>query len=90
MKEILSHLQALATGKSAVPFEHFDRLRKRTSETTMTPSELNELVNFASDQVGMWQAEWFFSPANLPNTSAKAESEQWEKLWEVSFLFQEY
>jgi hypothetical protein len=84
MEEILSHLQALATGNSGVPFEQFDQLRKRTSEATMTPSELNQLVNFASDQVGIWQSEWVFSSSDFPDTSAKAESEQWEKLWEVS------
>lgn len=83
MRELLSDLRSLASPKSGVTFEHFEQLRHEASERTMTPAQLHELINFVSDQVGMWQAKWFFSLSNSPNTAAKTESEQWEQLWRV-------
>ena len=83
MKELLSHLKALATKESGVTFEHFEQLRKETSERKMTPAQFHEFINFVSDQVGIWQAKWFFSSNNSPNTAAKTESEQWDQLWGV-------
>jgi hypothetical protein len=47
----------------------------------MSVAQLDQIVNFASDQVGIWKAEYSFSPAYSPNAAAKAESERWEQLW---------
>jgi hypothetical protein len=47
----------------------------------MSTTVLDQIINFASDQVGIWEAEYLFSSASSPNTAARAESERWEQLW---------
>jgi hypothetical protein len=66
-----------------VTIEKFRAFLKDTPENKMSIVQLNQIVNFASEQVGIWEAAYSFSPAHSPNIGAKNESEQWEDLWKA-------
>jgi len=83
MTDLLQYLQS-QTSSSGVPIEEVSRLLDGMPDN-ISAKELNELVKFASNQVGIWEAEWLFSPSESPNLTAKKESEQWSKLWETWF-----
>jgi len=78
--DLVSRLEALSTGGAGVTVDSFEVLLKNMPEK-MSVSQLNQIINFASEQVGIWEAEYSFSPAYSPNAAAKAESERWEHLW---------
>jgi hypothetical protein len=77
--DILTFLESLSNGNIGVTIEHISPFLRNMPEN-ISVTALNQLVIFASDQVGIWGAEWAFSPANAPNTTAKAESARWDKL----------
>jgi len=83
MTDLLQYLQS-QTNSSGVPIEEVSRLLDGMPDN-ISAKELNELVKFASNQVGIWEAEWLFSPSESPNLTAKKESDQWSKLWETWF-----
>lgn len=80
MSDLSQYLQAQTSSGTGVTIETIERLLKKLPDT-MPVAELNELVKFASNQVGIWEAEWMFSPDESPQLTAKAESEKWSKLW---------
>ncbi len=77
---LAARLTSLANGMSRVMTEDFEVLLKNMPEQVSTTA-LNQIINFASDQVGIWEAEYSFSSAISPNTVARAESERWAQLW---------
>jgi hypothetical protein len=62
----------------------FERLL-REGNASIPVSQLHQVLNFACDQMGVWEVEWFFSPAHSPNTIAKTEMEGWRILWQRIF-----
>jgi hypothetical protein len=78
--DLAARLASLANGTSRVTIEDFEALLKNIPER-ISATVLNQIINFASDQVGIWEAEYSFSSASSPNTAARAESERWEQLW---------
>jgi hypothetical protein len=78
-EDILTLLKSLSNGNTGVTIEHISPFLRNMPEN-ISITVLSQLVNFASNQVGIWGSEWAFSPANLPNTIAKAEPERWGKL----------
>ena len=84
MSDLLSYLQTVTNDNSAITIEHIKHLLKKISGK-ITINELNELIKISSNQVGIWEAAWLFSPANSPNTDAKQKSQQWRKQWETWF-----
>lgn len=77
--DLAGGLEALSTGAAGVTVQSFEGLLKSMPEE-MSVAQLNQILNFASDQVGIWKAEYLFSPAYSPDAAAKAESERWEQL----------
>ena len=78
--DLASRLDTLSAKTGAVTVERFRVFLKDMPEK-MSIVQLNQILNFASEQVGVWEAAFSFSPAHSPNLNAKAESEQWEQLW---------
>ena len=76
-------LEALTTQTAGVAIEKFRAFLKDTPENKISIEQLNQIVNFASEQVGIWEAAYSFSSAHSPNIGAKNESEQWEELWKA-------
>lgn len=80
MPDLLEYLQSQPSG-TAITAESVERILQEIPDT-LTPTELNALVKFASNQTGIWGSEWMFSPASSPKLSARTESERWSQLWE--------
>jgi len=78
--DLAGRLEALSVGATGVTVHSFEGLFKNMPEE-MSVAQLNQIINFASDQVGIWEAAYSFSSAYSPNAAAKAESERWEQLW---------
>ena len=79
--DFADRLAALTSQNVGVTIEKFRTFLEGTAKDTMSIAQLNEIVNFASKQVGVWEAAYSFSPAHSPNIGAKNESEQWGELW---------
>jgi hypothetical protein len=90
MSDLLNYLQSLSSSNSAVSIEQIEQLIKKMPEN-ITTAELHDLINFVSEQLGILEAEWAFSPLTSPNTIAKTKAEAWDKLWKVcsSILFEQ-
>jgi hypothetical protein len=80
--DLATRLESLSNETRGVTVDRFHALLKTMPEK-MSPAELNQIINFASDQVGIWEAEYSFSPITSPHITAKAESELWAELWEA-------
>ncbi|MBK5275339.1 MAG: hypothetical protein JJE30_09850 [Desulfuromonadales bacterium] len=84
MSDLLQYLQSQKTSSVGVPIKDVSCLLDGRPDN-ISVTELNELVKFASNQVGIWESEWMFSPSESPHLTAKEESEHWSKLWETWF-----
>jgi hypothetical protein len=78
--DLVSRLEDLVPTGAAVTVVAFEAFTQNFSEK-MSVMQLRHILDFASRQVGAWEAEYSFSPADSPNTAAKTESERWEALW---------
>jgi hypothetical protein len=82
--DLLAQLESLMNRSIGVSYRDFEGLL-REGNASITVSHWHQVLNFACDQMGFWEAEWFFSPAHSPNTVAKIEMEGWRILWQVIF-----
>jgi hypothetical protein len=82
MSDLSQYLQSQTVSGTNVTIETIERMLKEMPDK-ISVAELNELVKFASNQAGIWEAKWMFSPYKSPQLSARAESEKWCKLWET-------
>jgi len=73
--DLIARMESLSKGSEGVSYRDFEHLL-REMENVSVP-QLKQVVYFASDQLGFWEAEWLFSPADSPNTIAAAETEGW-------------
>jgi hypothetical protein len=80
--DILGQLESMTNKGQGVSHQDFERLLEEGS-ASIPVSRANQLLDFAGDQVGFWEAEWLFSPAHSPNTNAKTEMEGWRLLWQA-------
>jgi hypothetical protein len=78
--DLTARLESLSDGTKGVTVDSLQSLLK-TMPQNMSATELNQIMNFASDQVGIWEAEYSFSSVTSPRIDAKAESELWAELW---------
>jgi len=83
-KDILTRLGSFAKDRMGVPYHEFEKFLKE-GDSSIPVDSLHEVLNFACDQLGFWQAEWLFSPVNSPNTQAQTEMQGWEILWDGIF-----
>lgn len=83
--DFLTRLESLANGRTRVPYREFESLLKELGNASIPVSHLHQVLNFTSDQLGLWEAQWLFSPAHSPNTLAKTEVEGWRILWQALF-----
>jgi hypothetical protein len=83
--DFLTRLESLANGRTRVPYREFESLFKELGNASIPVSHLHQVLNFTSDQLGLWEAQWLFSPAHSPNTLAKTEVERWRILWQALF-----
>lgn len=81
MNDLLQYIQSQNSSGTGVTIANIEPLLKVMPDK-ITVAELNELVKFASNQVGIWEAEWMFSPSISPQLTAKTEADQWGRLWE--------
>ncbi|PKN65432.1 MAG: hypothetical protein CVU57_09950 [Deltaproteobacteria bacterium HGW-Deltaproteobacteria-15] len=82
--DLLSRLGALTSGCMGVQYLEFERIL-REGDSSIPLTSLHQVLNLACDQLGFWQAEWLFSPADTPNTVAKTEMEGWQIMWRGIF-----
>jgi len=82
--DLLARLECLANRSMGMSYRDFERLL-REGNASIPVSHLNQVHNFACDQLGFWMAEWSFSPAHSPNTVAETETEGWQILCQEIF-----
>lgn len=75
----IARMESLSRGSAGVSHRDFERLLKEMGNVSVP--HLNQVVSFASEQLGFWQAEWLFSSAHNPNTIAAAETEGWRLIY---------
>jgi len=80
-RDITARMRNLSNGTKGVPLRDFERVIGELGDITV--SELKEVVYFATEQFGFWEAEWLFSPAHRPNTVAQAEIDGWKLVCRV-------
>ena len=81
--EFLASLDRLTNDALPISNDNLVRALKSVPEQDFTASEWNEVVDFAIDQLGQWQAKWLFSYARAPDTRAEAQTEAWDHLWSI-------
>jgi hypothetical protein len=80
--ELFTRLRDLSSSNSCLPHGEFQRLLDASPEGRKLPLPVwKEVVDFASDQCARWQAQWLFSPAASPDTTAAQEFESWRQLY---------
>ena len=73
-----------ATAEQLRPsFTEFEEELRKDEEGSFSPSQVNNIMEFISDQIGYWRSKWEFSPLGTPNETAQSESEGWDLLWEA-------
>ena len=78
---LIARMGFLSNGSSGVFCRDFERVLKEMGNVTI--SEWGQVVTFATDQLGFWEAEWLFSPEHRPNTVAQAEIDGWKLVCRV-------
>ena len=80
--ELFTRLRDLSSSNSRLPHMEFQRLLEATPEAReLSLPHWKEVVDFASDQCARWQAQWLFSAAASPDTTAAQEFEGWRQLY---------
>jgi len=74
-------LEAIMRNRKTVALGEFRAAFEKLSEDTLTPNDLHQLVNFATDQYALHQADWLFSSASAPDEEAAAKMEAWDQIW---------
>lgn len=64
-------LKALTTHGSGVSFDKFSIFLKVNLVNDVSFMQMDQIVNFASEQHGIWQTAYAFSPAHSSDVSAK-------------------
>jgi len=82
--DLMAQLEVLANKDGGVHFPDFAHLIV-DGQPEMTLSECYEIFNFSCDQLGFWQAEWWFSPVDSPCHTADLEVKGWEILCQNLF-----
>jgi hypothetical protein len=82
IRDLLVRLESITNKDKGFFYQDLERLLKEGSASIPVPYA-NQLLDFAGDQIGFWEAEWLFSPAQSPNTEAKTEMEGWRLLWQA-------
>ena len=82
---LLAQLEILANGRTRVPCRDFEHMLNKEENASIPVSDLHKFLNFACDQLGVWQTDWLFSPVHFPNSVAKTEMEEWRILWQAFF-----
>jgi len=77
---LLERTEAISKGGKGVSSDDFRDLLRQAPKS-ISPSDMNKVVTTASEQVGYWEAEYLFSPADIPNDAAAAESAAWKSIW---------
>jgi len=80
-RDIPTRMRNLSNGNKGLSYQDFKQTLKETRYLPI--DEFQEVVTFATDQYSFWSAEWLFSPADHPNTLAKAEIDGWRPLLDV-------
>ena len=81
--KFLASIEALSGQQELVDHEQFHRDFESLPVDDFTPAEWKQVVDFSTDQVSRWQADWLFSSASSPNVRASAELEAWRQLWRI-------
>jgi hypothetical protein len=79
--DVLAHLESLSKGNSGVLHQDFKRSLKEFGDVTV--SQWKEIVQFASKQLGFWEAKLLYSPVRSPDTLAAEEAKEWQLIWKV-------
>jgi hypothetical protein len=77
--QFLKSLDVLSQGKALVRVDHFQSL-----SASVLPEDSAKVVEFSATQIGLWDAEWLFSPAATPDSDAACESEAWVAVWKTT------
>ena len=80
--DILESIDALLRENAYVSCVNFERVFKEDTEENIPLKQMDEILKFISDQNGLWQAEWFFSPEQSPDVNAKQEMDDWDIMWQ--------
>ena len=77
--DFIARMESFSKESRGVSYRDFERLLKEGGNLSL--QHMNQVVYFASDQLGFWLAEWLFSPAHSPNTIASAETAGWRIIY---------
>jgi hypothetical protein len=88
--DISESIAALLKENAYVSYVDFERVLEE-GEEDIPVKQMDEALKFISNQSGLWQAEYFFSPEHSPDENAKQEMDGWGLLWEgCSKAFADY
>jgi hypothetical protein len=76
-----ARMKSLSKGNEGLSYRDFQNSLREMGDCSV--QQLKEVVSFAYDQLGFWDAEWMFSSAHMPNEIAAAESEGWRQLCRI-------
>jgi hypothetical protein len=77
----IQRMEGLSKQNRSVSHRDFERLIKEGGNLTL--QETKQVFYFASEQLAFWEAEWFYSPAHSPNTTAQEEIEGWHLIYKA-------
>jgi len=77
-KDLIKRVKSLSNGETGVSYQDFERVVRDNAPSDIKVSGRHEITSFASNQLGHWQAEYFFSMAHDPNSTAQAEMAGWK------------
>jgi hypothetical protein len=79
---LMARVRELSAADTWVPHRELQGLfEQQVDHQGLSLAEWHEVVSFASDQCGRWQARWLFSPAATPDRAAKQEFDGWRLLY---------
>lgn len=70
-------------GRGLEPHARFMAAYHSLPDATLSMPDVKQIVDFSVEQLGHWQSKWLFSPAAQPDVVAQAETNAWERTWEV-------
>ncbi len=74
--DLIIQLETLIKDTKNIPYKEFGRIFKENGNIPIPLIQFHEIMNFACEQLGFWQTELLFSPAQspvLPSASLRGE-----------------
>lgn len=78
LSDLTERLSLLSKNSRGVSCQDFKCVLTEMPTSDIPIDAWYKITNFTSEQLGFWEAEWFFSWAHSPNTNAQSEMQEWK------------